>query len=323
LGLGAVFKIILGATEEEDIDEHRFNELYSGATEWDHIEWPTGGNTLTRYHNCHAPGTNVMKNYAEKNNLTPVYPKDSSELLQDRDNSEWDTAIQAGHIIAVNPDEDGYVYYGEYFKLRCVHWAPNNPYGKPDNSVEWYVTQSNSGLPFRRVAGVLAPPWWGEEHPSLPKQLFLNNAVGGNFVNANEFIYAKGLGSTDRLPKIRNIIAKINVYQFTDLIAGGSGYPDADGLWGRGMLPTADDTTGNSGTGTVTTPDTTLTSGREITLILNKELSLKPNEGNDDDNDVITPRNPIIDITSDTVYQAVLNRPRGGKLYIKRVKSIK
>lgn len=250
-------KVLLGETEAEDFTQYDFQNFDNDVdnnTEVDLYENPCAGGGDTRVHNAHYPDGG-MEGYVTTFNLEPVIPEKSPELSQGgRDNREWDRGTQAGHIMGTRPGDDGYVVYTDWTEMKCIWWPPGNPYGKPANSFEWYIRQADSGLPYRRTAGVVLPPS-AEASPGLAKRMFLNAAVGGDYCNATEFIYARNQTSTNNPDSMSTWISGITVEQFPDYVAGGYGYPDSDAQFTRGFLPSPGDYSGGSGSGVVPTFD--------------------------------------------------------------------
>jgi len=294
---------------------HNFAQRWGNATEVDYTEWPGGGAVYNKHHNMHAArltenrdgefdvfdavlpkdanGNYTMEDYAAFNGLDPVVA-----------HPEWARSVQHGTQIAVPIGGEGYVDYGQRHTLRVYHHGPNAAdYGKIPNTVEWYTKQGAADGPgeFRRVAGCHAPPWWADD-PGAPKRLFVNMAVLGDFVTNSRHSYTKGQGSTLTGDSMMLQLWSAKCYQMPGLEAGGGGFPDETGYHSRGMLPTPNDPTGNSGSGivpgggtttpvdpnpdpdpdpTVTPPSTPAVSGLKVSLRRDKSTRLDADEADE------------------------------------------
>lgn len=242
------------AKSDDPVAFIKFEDEWDNATELDGIESPGGTTGLRRYHNIHAANVGGMQNYAALNGIDQEMAANSPNLRDEpnpADNAEWDRDDQAGHIIGIQSGDPGHVRYDEWFRLRVMWVPPNHPLNpRPVGVVRWYIAQGDSD-PLRYLCGVITPPWW-DENPGAPKRIFLNNAVGGDFVSDNRYVFDKNGGSSDNSDTITNYVSLMEAYQFPNYVAGGSGYPDSSKQFSRGLLPTPDDLTGNSGTGQVT-----------------------------------------------------------------------
>lgn len=236
---------VQGKSGFKDVD---YGDRESNATEIDVMEAPGAGagaaGRYRRFHNIHGAQPQTanrvsMLNHAESSGRTPVMP---SHL------PEWDEAYKQQHQIVNQPGDPHWLDYTEKMGIRLYWWAPGNPYGKPGNSVEWYVCGTDEQWFF--TGGALSPTWTDDGYMDA-KQIFLNNAVWSDFNRSMQHRYNTSGGSANDGDTIDDIVYSLRCYQFVGQTAGGAGFPDENGKYSRGFLPTPFDTTGGSGTGVV------------------------------------------------------------------------
>lgn len=195
-----------------------------------------------RFHNAHAP-TGGQLNMAVNEGRTPVI-----------DNPEWDENYKQQHQLASSFGPN----YGNRVTFRQYWWPEDNEYGKPGNSLEWYIKDTD-GV-FKRVGGCLAPSFWANGIID-EKQIFINAAAYGDFTRGLNFSYGGGPTSAPKTTDFVSKVYKFEVYQFAYQRAGGSGIPTSSGTYPLGLGPTPGDISGGSGAGIVSADATTATGG--------------------------------------------------------------
>jgi len=218
--------------------------------EIDLIENPSGDRRW-RFHNAHAP-QNPNLNMAVNEGRTPVMG-----------NPEWDNNNNQQHQLTEQLAAD----YTGRVTFRFYWWPENNSYGKPGNSLEWYL-QDTDGK-FKRIGGCLAPAAWNNgiiDH----KQFFFNGGAYGDFIRGLNFVYGGGPTSAPKIDDFVSKIYKFDVYQFPGEELGGAGIPNVNGGYPNGLqtVPSINGAgnagggssgSGSSGTGTTDTSSSRVT----------------------------------------------------------------
>lgn len=197
-----------------------------------------------RFHNAHAPTGGQYDMATNEGRERVIYD----------DKPEWDNNYSQQHQLASTLGPN----YGNRVTFRQYWWPENNDYGKPGNSLEWYIKDTDGE--FKRVGGCLAPSFWNNGVID-EKQLFLNAAAYGDFMRGLNYVYGGGATSAPKTEDFVSKVYKLEVYQFAHERAGGSGIPTASGTYPLGLAQTPGDVSGGSGAGYVNEDATEGTGG--------------------------------------------------------------
>lgn len=222
-----------GFRETYTVDESGGKVLVGDPQEIERYLEPQGNGTLKAY-------PNSMIDYARRNALETGFPGQPTD---------WSEHGKEQHLTLIPQASDRYVDPTDWCDIYVVQNPEGNEYGKPANTVEWYIAQSGDQPMF--VGGcILSPELMGDVVPAL--QAYLCNPADGGFVaGAERFTSGEFASSTDQSVPIQFDIESVTCMQVPGGIAGGAGHPDTEGTYPNGFTASPGDPTGNSGSGVV------------------------------------------------------------------------